>query len=222
MRINSYIAKATGISRRAADTRIENGAVRINDRLAKLGQTVSSGDTVQLDGNIITIKEQSHLIALHKPVGYVCSRQGQGSKTIYDLLPKNLHHLKPAGRLDKASSGLLLLTDDGSLAHQLTHPSFHKQKVYRVHIDHPLQLADKKRIMASGVDIGDSRPSSFQLKQLDKTTQMWLATLQEGRNRQIRRTFSALGHRVTRLHRISFGPYKLGGIALGSYKQLKK
>ncbi len=222
MRINSYIAKATGISRRAADTRIENGAVRINDTLAKLGQTVSSGDTVQLDGNIITIKEQSHLIALHKPVGYVCSRQGQGSKTIYDLLPKNLHHLKPAGRLDKASSGLLLLTDDGSLAHQLTHPSFHKQKVYRVHIDQPLQPTEKKRIATSGVDIGDTRPSSFELKQLDKAGQMWLATLQEGRNRQIRRTFSALGHRVSRLHRISFGPYQLGGIALGSYKQLKK
>lgn len=222
MRINIYIAKATGLSRRAADARVKNGAVRVNGELAKLGQSVTPDDTVRLEGKTIGIDNQSRLIALHKPTGYVCSRRGQGSKTIYGLLPKSLHHLKPAGRLDKASSGLLLLTDDGTLAHQLTHPSFHKQKAYRVRIDRPLQPADKKHITTFGVDIGDSRPSSFQMKQLDTSARMWLATLEEGRNRQIRRTFSALGYRVTGLHRISFGPYQLDGIPVGSYKQLKK
>jgi pseudouridine synthase len=150
---------------------------------------------------------------LHKPVGYVCSRDGQGSKTIYDLLPTKLHQLKPVGRLDKDSSGLLLLTNDGELANRLTHPSFEKEKVYEISLDKPLARPDRAQI-EQGVLLEDGL-SKLQVKPLGN--EHWQVTMREGRNRQIRRTFSALGYRLQALHRTQFGTYRLGRIAPGEY-----
>src|SRR5581483_8687429 len=131
MRLNRFVALATGTSRRHADVLIEQQRLRINDHLGQTGETVAANDTVTLDGQPLTLPA-TMTIMLNKPVGYVCSRQGQGSQTIYTLLPPELHHLKPVGRLDKDSSGLLLLTNDGQLANQLTHPSYRKEKVYEI------------------------------------------------------------------------------------------
>jgi 23S rRNA pseudouridine2605 synthase len=210
MRLNKYIALATGMSRRAADDAITKERIHINNALARLGQPVDpEKDAVSLDGKFLTPPEKPATIMLNKPVGYVCSRDGQGSKTVYDLLPAEYHQLKPVGRLDKDSSGLLLLTNDGTLAYELTHPSFHKMKVYELRLDKPLTPPDWEHIATTGVKLSDGS-SKFELKWLHKNDGLqWLATLHEGRNRQIRRTFEALGYKVTKLHRTRFGPYIL-------------
>jgi len=233
MRINKYLAQATGMSRRAADIAIEEKRVKINGGLASPGQIVEANDKVTLDDKLLTLDASTQTILLNKPVGYVCSRDGQGSKTIYDLLPEELHHLKPVGRLDKDSSGLILLTNDGDLAHKLTHPSFEKTKVYEVAIDQPLKQQDFKVITKTGVDIGDSKLSRLQLQQLATSKQKlgvtkpvsnsyFLVTISEGRNRQIRRTFEALGYKVQKLHRTQFGPYSIGSLLHGDYQKVRK
>ncbi|MGZ6004701.1 MAG: pseudouridine synthase, partial [Candidatus Saccharimonadales bacterium] len=112
MRVNLFVAQATGMSRRAADNLLRQGSITINGQLAKLGDQVQSSDVVTLNSQRLSLPEKSQTILLNKPVGYVCSRDGQGSKTIYDLLPAKFQRLKPVGRLDKDSSGLLLLTSD--------------------------------------------------------------------------------------------------------------
>lgn len=218
MRINKFIASATGMSRRAADAAIEQGSVLVNDKIPTPGQDIGTDDDVTLDGRAITPDAKIMTIMLNKPVGYVSSRTGQGSKTVYDLLPPELHHLKPVGRLDKDSSGLLLLTNDGQLAQELTHPSRLKTKVYEITLDKPLQPLHRQMISDHGVVLDDG-PSRFELERIkDEIT--WRVTMREGRNRQIRRTFAALGYEVTALHRTHFGQYRLGELASGHYAPL--
>ncbi len=230
MRLNKFVALATGMSRRAADAAIEASRVRVNGRIAELGQTPATSDVVTLDNRAITPPVNTQTIMLNKPVGYVSSRDGQGSKTIYDLLPESLHHLKPVGRLDKDSSGLLLMTNDGQLAQQLTHPKFEKVKKYKIALNKLLSSADFQRITGQGIDIGDSRPSKLELKSLETgngklaKTQVpsfnFQVTLSEGRNRQIRRTFEALGYNVVKLHRTHFGRFSLDILKTGKFKPL--
>ncbi len=212
MRLNRYVALATGLSRRAADAAISEQRVRVNDHIGQLGQEVSPEDKVTLDGKLCSIANAPTTVILNKPAGYVCSRDGQGSKTIYDLLPRELHHLKPVGRLDKNSSGLLLLTNDGKLAHQLTHPSFQKEKVYLIELDKP--LAEQAR---DEVERGVQLEDGISRLKLNGNGRNWTVHMSEGRNRQIRRTFDALGFKVTKLHRTRFGSYVLGNIAEGTY-----
>ena len=222
MRINRFLAAATGMSRRAADTAITNGRVQLNGGAPAAGADVQAGDIVILDGRRLKLPETTLTLILNKPVGLVCSRAGQGSRTVYDLLPQNLHRLKPVGRLDKDSSGLLLLTTDGALAHQLTHPRFHKLKVYEVGLDAPLEPLHRQMIAERGVRLEDG-PSKFQLERLNESNgRLWRGRLREGRNRQIRRTFAALGYRVTRLHRTDFGEYSLGSLQTGMFRIVDK
>ncbi len=221
MRINKFIAHASGLSRRAADTAIQNGRVKVNGSLATTGDTIESTDSITLDGAHITLPAKTTTIVLNKPAGYVCSRLGQGSRTVYDLLPTALHHVKPVGRLDKDSSGLLLLTDDGKLANQLTHPRYAKNKIYEIELNKPLLAADKHLILKHLVQLNDGL-SGFKLEENDKAGIYWRIVMQEGRNRQIRRTFAALGYSVTKLHRTQIGTYELGKLAKGSYTSTVK
>jgi len=218
MRINVFIAKATGLSRRAADQAILEGRVAANGRRAEAGQQVSSADTITLDGRPVSGSDRAMTIMLNKPAGYVVSRAGQGSRTIYDLLPAEYHRLKPVGRLDKDSSGLLLLTSDGQLANQLTHPRYNKTKLYEVELDKPLTVADKKAI-EQGVELEDG-PSALQLKALESNQKSWQVVMSEGRNRQIRRTFAARGYTVAGLYRTNFGGYNLGELPKGKYQEV--
>ena len=214
LRLNKFVARATGMSRRAADDAIAQKRVRINGQLAEQGALASPADLVTLDGKPIQL-QATQTILFNKPVGYVVSRDGQGSKTIYDLLPKELHHLKPVGRLDKDSSGLLLLTNDGALADELTHPRNQKTKQYQVCLDAPLAPLHRQMISDFGIQLADG-PSKLQLERLqDGDDTQWTVTMHEGRNRQIRRTFEALGYSVTKLHRTHFGPYTLNKLASG-------
>jgi 23S rRNA pseudouridine2605 synthase len=221
MRLNKYIAGATGLSRRAADTAIADNRVLVNGLAPSSGQQIADSDAVSLDGAIITLAAQKTTVMINKPAGYVVSRNGQGSKTIYDLLPPALHALKPIGRLDKDSSGLLLLTDDGDLANELTHPSHQKVKIYEIAVDKPLQPLHRQMIHDHGINLEDGN-SQLQLERLkDGDDLHWKVMMYQGRNRQIRRTFAALGYKVVELERTQFGPYQLTYLApTQSYKQL--
>ena len=218
MRLNKYVALATGLSRRAADDIIAKGEVLINNAPAELGQQIDpENDVVTLGGKTLTAPEERRTIMLNKPAGYVCSRDGQGSRTVYELLPTEYHYLKPVGRLDKDSTGLLLLTNDGTLAYELTHPSFEKQKQYEVELDHELSETDFETITKTGVQLDDG-VSKFELNFINDSNREWKVTMAEGRNRQIRRTFETLGYQITRLHRTQFGDYELGITKTGEYK----
>ena len=218
-RLNKFVALALGVSRRQADELIEQGKVTVNDQPAKLGQRITTIDIIR-HGNKPLTAQAHQLILLHKPVGYLCSRASQGGvPTIYELLPTNLHHLKPVGRLDKDSSGLILLTNDGDFAHQMTHPSFYKMKRYLVTLDQPLQPLHRQMINDFGVQLPDG-PSRLTLeRQYDSDDRRWIVQMSEGRNRQIRRTFAALGYTVTKLHRTDFGNYSLGSIKRGEFTE---
>ncbi|MCA9329627.1 rRNA pseudouridine synthase [Candidatus Saccharibacteria bacterium] len=215
MRLNKYIALATGLSRRAADLTIKNKQIFINDNLADTGQSVSLNDVVKLN-NIVIKPSVFQTILLNKPTGYVVSRNGQGSKTIYDLLPQKFHALKPIGRLDKDSSGLLILTNDGNLANKLTHPSNQKSKVYKISLDKSLQDKHRRQINR-GIELSDGI-STMNIRGQNKE---WTVTMSEGRNRQIRRTFKSIGYNVLKLHRIQFGEYQLNNIASGEHIDTK-
>jgi 23S rRNA pseudouridine2605 synthase len=216
MRLNQYIALQTGISRRSADRLIKEGKVTVNGQAPLIGHQVTVHDKVAVSGLKIKHKPQLTTIMLNKPVSYVCSRNGQGSKTVYDLIPEDLHSLKPVGRLDKDSSGLLLMTNDGHLANELTHPSHQKQKVYLVELDRQLEPQDAKKL-ESGVRLDDGL-SQLHLKQLKGD--VIEVKIYEGRNRQIRRTFANLGYKVEKLHRTHFGSYALKLLPSGSFNTL--
>lgn len=224
VRLNKYLAHATGISRREADNLIEQGRVSINGKPAELGSRVQEHDLLAIDGRAVPNTPASYTYLLcNKPVGYVCSRKRQGdSPTIYELLPEEYRALKPVGRLDRDSSGLLLLTDDGDFAHRMTHPSFHKNKTYEVTLDHALEPLHRQMISDYGIDLEDGK-SQLQLERLvDGDETQWKVLMHEGRNRQIRRTFAALGYEVTRLHRTHFGNYQLADLEAGKHRLLSQ
>ncbi|HKR82085.1 MAG TPA: pseudouridine synthase [Candidatus Saccharimonadales bacterium] len=217
MRINRFIATGTGLSRRGADIAIADGRVLVDGAPPKNGQDIAGHEQVTLDGKPVRLGT-SQTILFNKPAGYITSRTGQGGKTIYELLPPEFHKLKPVGRLDKYSSGVLLLTSDGQLAQQLTHPKYHKTKLYEITLDHALQPLHRQMIADIGVQLADG-PSRFTLERLqDGDDTRWRATMHEGRNRQIRRTFEALGYQVRRLHRTQFGEYAVAGLKAGDYR----
>ena len=163
IRLNKFLAERLGISRREADALISSGQVTIDGQPAILGARVDSSNKICYNNKIVPATVHFSYLAFHKPVGYVCSRRAQGSApTIYDLLPAEYRKLKTVGRLDKDSSGLILLTDDGDFAFQMTHPKFRKTKVYEVELDRPLEPLHQQMIMDYGVALDDG-PSRFKI-----------------------------------------------------------
>jgi 23S rRNA pseudouridine2605 synthase len=220
MRINAYLARATNISRRKADVLLEASRVKIDGKVATIGSTVENGKSVvTLDNHKISLPTSHITIMLNKPTGYVVSRRGQGAKTIYDLLPTNLRQLKPIGRLDKNSSGLLLLTNDGQLIQTLSHPKNVKLKAYDVNLDRPLSEKDANAINA-GIKLEDGLSRLKLLNVSQKRTKLNLI-MSEGRNRQIRRTFAQLGYRVIALHRYEFAGHQLNSLKTGKWRRLE-
>lgn len=220
IRLNKFLAQTSGISRREADDLISKGRVMIDGKVATIGDRVVADSRVMIDGKAISNDISFAYIALHKPRGYVCSRKRQGdSPTIYELLPEGLKTLKTVGRLDRDSSGLILLTNDGDFAQRMTHPSYRKVKRYYVKLDQPLEPLHQQMINDFGVDLEDGKSQLTLEKQSDDRLQ-WIVTMSEGRNRQIRRTFAALGYTVVTLHRTEFGPYHLGTLKEGTFEQV--
>ena len=221
-RLNKHLGVQLGISRREADDLISHGSVLVNDQPATLGARFEEGDSIRVKGKLLGPAVDFEYIMLHKPKGYVSSRRQQGEwPTLYELLPESYHHLKTVGRLDKDSSGLMILSNDGDFTYQMTHPKFYKTKVYEVSIDHELQPLHQQIISDHGIELEDGH-SQLILERVDDTRKNWIVTMHEGRNRQIRRTFGALGYTVTQLHRVKFGNYSLDTLKEGTFKAIKK
>ena len=254
LRLNKFLAERLGLSRREADEAISSGKVLIDGKKAILGARIDKNSKVCYNNNIVPFETDFLYLAMNKPVGYVCSRRAQGdAPTIYELLPKEYTKLKTVGRLDKDSSGLILLTNDGDFAYQMTHPKFHKEKVYEVELDRPLEPLHQQMISDFGVMLKDG-PSKFTVIRNSETPSFsgrvrpahrhgrpalilalpgseppskevshcsYTVILSEGRNRQIRRTFAALGYKVVALHRIQFGKYQLTDLQPGKYVIIK-
>ncbi|MCL2038357.1 pseudouridine synthase [Candidatus Saccharibacteria bacterium] len=227
MRLNKFLAENLGVSRRKADDLIAAGRVRVSGhseqrengsagRSAVLGERVNEGDEVWLDGKKVEAVAAKTYLAMNKPVGYASSRRAQNGKTLYELLPEKYRSLKTVGRLDKESSGLILLTDDGDFNFRMTHPSFGKVKVYEVELERALEPLHQQMISDFGIDLPDGK-SKLGLTRMGEGRKRWRVEMSEGRNRQIRRTFGALGYTVVKLERTQFGKYQLGVLKPGEY-----
>ena len=211
MRLNRFLAQQTELSRRKADVMIQEGRIIVDRTPAHAGMDVTGSEDIIIDGKKLKPRRIIYsTIGLHKPIGYVSSRDGQGSPTVYELLPEKYQHLNVAGRLDKDSSGLIVLTNNGKLQQELTHPSNDKEKIYLVTLNKPLENGMIAKL-ATGVDISDDKLSKLMVTPMEQSAQ-YKVSIQEGRNRQIRRSFEALGYDVKRLHRIVLGPYELNDI----------
>lgn len=219
MRINQFLAQVLGISRRTADKEIEAGYVTIGNRKAKLGDQVSEKDTVQFKGKeVVNTKLNPTTIMLNKPEGYITSRKRDETlaPTVMELLPAELQHLRPVGRLDKESCGLLLLTDDGDLLYRSTHPKFEIEKEYLVEFDTPLtaiEIAQWKK----GMRLIDGIAKADKIERIGK---QYRITLHQGKNRQIRRMAGKTGNKVNYLERTRSGETKLGNLKVGEWKKI--
>ena len=223
MRINKYLAACGVASRRECDKLIAEGAVFINGQVAKVGADVSDDDNVTVNGNAVNVKKNEYYI-LNKPKGYLCTvRDDKGRKTVMDLMPTNIGRIYPVGRLDYDSEGLLILTTDGELAQHLTHPSNEVPKTYLVKIEGTINEAGLNPIR-SGVDIGGyvTKKCKAHIVETNKAYTKIHVTITEGKNREVRKMFEAIGKQVTLLKRIKVGEINLRGLDRGAYRKLSR
>ncbi len=220
-RIQKYIASCGVMSRRAAEKEIAAGNVTVNGVRAEIGQAVSDKDVICFHGERIRPEKRKITVMLNKPAGYVTTMSDEmGRKTVNDLvdLPERLY---PAGRLDKDSEGLLIMTNDGELANRLTHPKSGKKKIYHVYLRgsvdnnaldmlRAMKMLDGEKINPVGVELIKRSPTGSVVK----------FTLTEGKNRQIRRMCEAAGVTVTQLKRVQIGSLRLGDLKTGQYRKL--
>lgn len=223
LRLNKYIASCGFCSRRKADEYIEAGKVRVNGEIVmELGFIISIKDRVMVHNKIVKPQELTY-IRYYKPAGYITSMDDEkGRKTIYDILPEEVHHLKPVGRLDKDSTGLLILTNDGDFINDFTHPSVHVPKVYRVCAQGKLNLNDIV-LMEKGIEIEEGQVAYAFARIIEyegKNTVLEMV-LYQGLNRQIRKMLDSLAHPVISLKRVSMGPVDLQGLKKGQFKYIK-
>jgi 23S rRNA pseudouridine2605 synthase len=222
VRLQAFLARAgVAPSRRKAEAPILAGRVTVNGERATLGATVTPEDEVELDGRPVRLTETSVYLALHKPVGYLTTmKDDRGRRTVADLMPE-VPGLVPAGRLDASTTGLLILTSDGGLAHRITHPSSEVEKQYRLTLENPVPDA-ALAALAAGPTLEDGRmhtPEVANLSRARDSTTLDL-TVHEGRNRIIRRACLAVGLRLISLHRTRVGPVTLGDLPEGEYRAL--
>ena len=223
MRINKYIASSGYCSRRKADELILAGRVQVNGKtVALLGYEIRTKDKVTIDGKTLRVMKLEYY-RFYKPAGYITTSDDEkGRKTIYDLLPPEMSHLKPVGRLDKDSSGLLILTNDGNLVYELTHPSVKVAKVYRVVVDAFLKVENLEKL-AKGIEIekGKIAYCDCEIIERKKGETLLEITLYQGLNRQIRKMVEHLGYNVVHLKRIRHATIDLVGLKKGQYKPIK-
>ena len=223
MRINKFLAGAGVASRRDCDILIKLGKVTVNGKTATLGIDVNEGDQVLVDGKVVTAKKNEYYI-LNKPKSYICSVSDEKDrKTVLDLMPDNVGRIYPVGRLDYDSEGLLILTTDGELAQHLTHPSNSVPKTYLVKVEGTLTEAALNPIR-SGIEIDNyiTKKCKAHIVETNKEYTKVHITLTEGKNREIRKMFAAIGKQVTLLKRIKIGELTLRGLNRGAYRKLTK
>lgn len=222
-RLNKYIASSGICSRRKADELIEQGVVSVNGKkVTELGLLVAEKDKVFIENNLVRPKKLEYY-RFYKPAGFITSADDEkGRKIIYDLLPPDLHNLKPVGRLDKDSSGLIILTNDGDLVNELTHPSIKVPKVYIVSVNGRIHLHHLEK-MANGIEIEEGKiayADTMILESTNKKTTLQV-TLYQGLNRQIRKMLDFLGFEVTALKRIQHATIGIEGLKKGQFKPIK-
>lgn len=223
MRLNKYIASSGICSRRKADELIEQGVVSVNGKkITELGFQVKEKDKVFINNELIRPKKLEYY-RFYKPAGFITSADDEKDrKIIYDLLPPTMHNLKPVGRLDRDSSGLIILTNDGDLINELTHPSIKVPKVYIVSVNGKVHLHHLEK-MAQGIEIEEGKIAyaDTQIKEADNKRTVLQVILYQGLNRQIRKMFAALGFEVTSLKRIQHATIELEGLKKGQFKPIK-
>jgi 23S rRNA pseudouridine2605 synthase len=223
--LQKFIAQSGYCSRRQAEELIRQKNVLVNDELAELGMKVDEDDEVKVRGKIIAINKEKIYIVLNKPKGYTCTnRQFEGERNVFELV-KTKERLFVVGRLDKDSRGLVLLTNDGDLTQKLTHPKFEHEKEYIATItNYQLQITNDEivRRLRRGVDIGegDGVVQAKDIKYIGDNK--FKIVLTEGKKRQIRRMFGAVGCEIKDLVRVGIGSVRLGNLAEGKYKLINK
>ncbi len=223
MRINKFLAAAGVASRRDCDKLIEEGKVTVNGTTAVLGQETDESSVVLVEGKQVVLKKNEYYI-LNKPKGYICSvSDDKGRKTVLDLMPQNVGRIYPVGRLDYDSEGLLILTTDGELAQKLTRPENEIPKTYLVKVEGTLKEADLNPIR-SGLEIDGyvTKKCKAHIVETNKAYTKIHITLTEGKNREIRKMFSAIGREVTLLKRIKIGELTLRGLDRGLFRKLSE
>ncbi len=216
MRLNAYLARAGVASRRKADELIKAGRVTVNGEPGKLNTFVGARDRVEVDGQPAA-KQQLAYVLLHKPAGVVTTASDpQGRRTVVDLV-KHLSRIVPVGRLDADTTGALLLTNDGELAHRLAHPRYGVEKTYVVDVDgKPSDAA--LRALETGVELEDGRTAPARVRRLARSRVE--LTIHEGRKHQVKRMLEAVGHPVTRLHRTAYAGVSADDLAPGAWREL--
>jgi 23S rRNA pseudouridine2605 synthase len=219
MRLAKYLAHAGVASRRAAEQLVFGGRVTIDGEVVRdPARAVGEPDVVAVDGERVALERRHVVYALNKPAGYVSTaRDPQGRPTVVSLVPSR-ERLYPVGRLDADTTGLLLLTNDGDLAHRLTHPSFEVPRTYRAVVRRPPVRDAALRRLRAGVELEDGRTAPARVRRL--ASDRIELVLHEGRKRQVRRMCEAVGHPVARLERVAFGPLALGDLAPGAHRRL--
>jgi pseudouridine synthase len=227
--LQKFIAQSGFSSRRKAEEIIRDGKVRMNGRMARVGDMADENDKVEINGQKIGLKNEKIYIILNKPVGYVCTtRRFKGERNVFELVSEGFGDLIIVGRLDKDSRGLVFLTNDGDLAYRLTHPKFGHEKKYEVIVRS--QKSEVRNILENfnkGIDIGegDGVVGVKRIRCIESNTKENLnfeIVLTEGKKRQIRRMFRALGIRVTDLARVGFGILELGNLQEGKWRELNE
>jgi len=218
MRLNAYLSRAGVASRRKADELIKAGRVQVNGAPGQLNTFVAADDVVEVDGERVA-KQALAYVLLHKPVAVVTTAHDpQGRPTVVDLV-EHESKIVPVGRLDAETTGALLLTNDGPLAHRLAHPRYGVEKVYEVETwKEPDDEALRR--LAEGVELEDGVTSPARVRRLGAAR--FELVLHEGRNRQVRRMCEAVGHRVRRLHRSVYSGLRVDDLAPGSSRELTR
>jgi len=221
-RLNKFLAERGIASRRKCDEMIQAGKVTVNNKIVVPGIVIDDEkDEVRIDGKLIASPQRKKYILLHKPRGVVSTASDErGRKTVLDLVPGE-GRLFPVGRLDRDSSGALLLTNDGDLAYGLTHPKFGIEKIYHVSLMKPIPARDVKRV-AAGIKLEDGIATPLAIRVLNQERTKVELILGEGRNREVRRIFEAVGNRVRRLKRVQFASLKVNKLRPGEYRFLTK
>lgn len=219
MRLQKYLAHAGVASRRQAEELITAGKIKVNKVVVReLGTLVDeTADVVEYNKKVVTVGAPAIYIALHKPVGYISSATSDQGKSVMELIPAG-ERVYPVGRLDKDSSGLLLLSNDGDFANQIMHPSAHIEKEYIVELDQHLKLADAEQL-TRGFKLAGQRLRPVQI--LDRAGKHVRLILRQGVNRQIRRMFGRLGYTVISLQRVRVGRLELGTLKPGASRRVE-
>ena len=223
MRLQKYLAQCGVASRRTAEKMIADGRVMINGAVVtQMGSQVELTDQVLVDGQPVSPEEEKHYLLYHKPMGEVTTASDpEGRATVLDKFRDYPVRLYPVGRLDYDSEGLLLLTNDGELTQHLLHPSKEVEKLYLAKVSNRLSVEDAKKLQ-EGVWINGRKtaPAKARILKYDTFSTTVLVSIHEGRNRQVRRMFEAVGHQVVLLRRVQFGPLKLGDVGRGQWRHL--